>query len=1171
MYGKLYRGFESLPLRSHDMAIPRDRCFDPQKLHWWFVTGALALVVSVVWAVWVDFDRPWRELQNQNHANQAALAHLSKLASAQHTEGGAPSLDPASPSSALNLPIVDFVSPRGVPGRHEIKQVILPDVRQRLGAHDAPTTERCTTCHVSIADQRLTAAGLSGLLEDALPAINNALERTGRSRIGYPAPPINQDPDGEAPPIGQVTEHWYELDESTRAFYLGRLLDVANTYLAIEDRHPISFTKPFTAHSDLGVFVSGSSAHPLSSMGCTACHGGNPQETDFILAAHRPNDPEQAKQWQGRYGGVRLGSATSTFEQVSRSWDQTMLPLRHVEAGCAGCHTRVSDVSRFGATGHGVYLDRGRHLASRLGCKNCHLLDDTLEADRVGPDLTRLATKTTPEFVKSWVLTPQEFRPSTRMPHFFDQENNRAESADALDPHPKMRVEAEVAAIVECLFAVSEPAEMRTPPVGVVGKASWGQALFRSVGCLGCHGSIAEFGRQWYVRRQGVSGGGRGSAAREYDIWRYEDRVRDAMRTYPDETDTIFEPAPLRTHPTKRADIRIFTRYAPELSRVGSKASRAWLFSWLTAPDRHAPDTRMPNPRLSPEEAAHVAEYLSSLDDYRPAPDDAGNTIAEQEISEELLSNMLGGRVRPGDSAAGAPQLTEALVVRLGASLGEDRVRSMATRLSAEQRGRVLLGSKLIGHYGCSACHRIPGFEDTPRPGPDLNDWGEKSISRLFFGYFEPGHDPVRRAHPGTFENVYPKDADRLIPRAGGTNPPAKVSRDRASFARHKLLNPRIWDRMMAKAPYEKTKMPNLYLASPDVDALVTYLLSRRTPRVSRKLLIDYDGTCAGMLADGRDMVRKLNCVGCHEIDGNVAVIRQYSPVAPNDLREFDDVPPSLRGVGAKLQSSWLYGFLDEAVTIRPWLSARMPNFHLEREDRLRLMRFFVGLGQDESRWLADRLKVIEEGDRADTNIGRDMGSFAAALSEIRDYATANLLIDPADNTKSLTSDDRRLVAKAEGLRRLYDVSFPAMDVPSPGTTADRIRDGEILFASLACTACHAFVDPEIPAETVHRMAPDLQPLYRRLRREWVYKWLERPGHIVEYTYMPDLFGDDVSSPFVGWSPADRAPLAARLRDPELLDDGQGAIEAMTDFLFDAGPRWLRRPNLDRPKLRGGQ
>src|SRR5206468_6637613 len=50
--------------------------------------------------------------------------------------------------------------------------------------------------------------------------------------------------------------------------------------------------------------------------------------------------------------------------------------------------------------------------------------------------------------------------------------------------------------------------------------------------------------------------------------------------------------------------------HGPDLANVGSKTTVEWLFSWLKDPKSYNPQTRMPNLRLTDQEAADIATYL---------------------------------------------------------------------------------------------------------------------------------------------------------------------------------------------------------------------------------------------------------------------------------------------------------------------------------------------------------------------------------------------------------------------------------------------------------------------------------------------------------------------------------------------------------------------------------
>ncbi len=52
----------------------------------------------------------------------------------------------------------------------------------------------------------------------------------------------------------------------------------------------------------------------------------------------------------------------------------------------------------------------------------------------------------------------------------------------------------------------------------------------------------------------------------------------------------------------------------------------------------------------------------------------------------------------------------------------------------------LFVGEKIIGHYGCYACHAIPGFEKAKPIGVELSEWGNKPVHLLDFGFVHLPH-----------------------------------------------------------------------------------------------------------------------------------------------------------------------------------------------------------------------------------------------------------------------------------------------------------------------------------------------------------------------------------------------------------------------------------------------
>nr|MCS5614670.1 c-type cytochrome [Candidatus Neomarinimicrobiota bacterium] len=187
-------------------------------------------------------------------------------------------------------------------------------------------------------------------------------------------------------------------------------------------------------------------------------------------------------------------------------------------------------------------LSLGLSVFEKAGCYACHNVGRWADAPKPGPSLYHLASKTNKDWTYKWILEPRSFRHNTWMPHFFKKGNNSA-------PEDLERTEQEVLAMTEYLFSTSTP--YKTADVDYAGDQEKGRVLVNSLGCKGCHQIQPE-------------------PDSEYDP------SVDAIRT----------------------------EQGPNLIRLGSKVNRQWLLGWLKNPYSYHPDTKMPNLRLSDQEAA---------------------------------------------------------------------------------------------------------------------------------------------------------------------------------------------------------------------------------------------------------------------------------------------------------------------------------------------------------------------------------------------------------------------------------------------------------------------------------------------------------------------------------------------------------------------------------------
>ncbi len=387
-------------------------------------------------------------------------------------------------------------------------------------------------------------------------------------------------------------------------------------------------------------------------------------------------------------------------------------------------------------------LSLGLTIIEKAACFGCHQLDRYEGWDRRGPNLAMVAGKLEQEFIFKWVREPQSFRHSTWMPSFFNQTN----TADSAAVH---RADTEVHAIVRYLYANSSEAELPFD-LTVSGDLARGEVLFQSVGCLGCH---------------------------------------------------IMEPEPVIAEITLE---RMLQRHGPNLVGLGSKVSAAWLFNWLKDPTYYNPISRMPNLRLTDQEAADITAFLlesRSLEfEEMSVP-----ALDEGELESIALGWMAKDNTLP-------------------------RARSMMAEMSLDEQLEYV-GQRAILHHGCFSCHNLPGFEDAKPIGTPLTFEGSKPVHNLDFGSV---HD------------------------IGHTN---------YNWFEAKLADPRIFDRHTVKNPDEKLRMPNFHFSEDEIAAIVTALLGFVKADVGPEKLANRHAE-GELIQRGLTVIKDYNCQGCHLIDG---------------------------------------------------------------------------------------------------------------------------------------------------------------------------------------------------------------------------------------------------------------------------------------------------------------
>jgi len=472
-------------------------------------------------------------------------------------------------------------------------------------------------------------------------------------------------------------------------------------------------------------------------------------------------------------------------------------------------------------------LSLGLSVFEKAGCYACHQVDRWNDSPKPGPSLYHLASKTNKDWTYKWILEPRSFRHNTWMPHFFKKGNNSA-------PEDLERTEQEVLAMTEYLFSTSTP--YKTADVDYAGDQEKGRVLVNSLGCKGCHQIQPE-------------------PDSEYDP------SVDAIRT----------------------------EQGPNLIRLGSKVNRQWLLGWLKNPYSYHPDTKMPNLRLSDQEAADIAAYL----------------LADKNKTFDQLA---------------VPSVNESIVDRISADFLSQLLRQdqVARRLEDMEIIEKLnyAGEKLIGNYGCYSCHNIAGFEGKKPIGTSLNVEGSKLISKLDFAFW---HDEIPHTKWDWFyAKVDKPETFDLIPNDDGT------------YAVKELPS------------LDKSRMPHYGLTDKEIDALVTLIMGLVKDEIPESKLPEKTPAYLAV-TKGERFIHTNNCLGCHKIDGEggaiwTATAAWLGEVAGSENSEDISLvqsfsPPLLNTEGRKVQPDWLLDWFQNVSMIRPHLQVRMPSYDFTHQE----------------------------------------------------------------------------------------------------------------------------------------------------------------------------------------------------------------------------------------------
>lgn len=883
-----------------------------------FAVSNILLLITVVWMVWDDYDREWKNYQRQfvsletevtraslqqaeqeidpNQLQALETERAAALAEQQQNQGRIDELraqlSDIGDQLALATQNYNFAKATYDTDKYdyEVRKQADPSIEETEGPQiEAQFAEveslnremqRVEAERNRVNDELKALTGRVDDLDAQITQINTDRDRL-TARLDDLAPSMAKELVLNAPlldfmaPTIQVHQILTPGIVDDVNFTRVPKMDRCTTcHVAIDRAGYEDYPQPFTTHPDLDVYVGGASPHPIESTGCTVCHEGMGQSLTFLDAAHTPSDDEERQRWEEQYGW-----------EDPHLWDYPMLEKGMVDASCAKCHEDAIYVP------HAPDLNVAYAQYERAGCYACHTTRGFEGLRQPGPSLARIGAKLTPDWVKTWLRNPRAVKSNTWMPKFWYLENSNAP-----EDHPRNEVEIE--AVTAYLFAHSEPYEFAVPSPSR-GDAVRGQQIVESVGCLGCHIT--------------------------------DDTPRE-------------EAGPRRT-------------FGQPLLGVGSKTTYAWVFDWVRDPRHYNPATYMPNLRLTDAEAADVATYLMTL--TGPAGDPAPVTVGQEEIDATLLDYLSSvvpmaeaeSTMASMDANARLLELGQRVILRRGCFSchqieGFEDAQPIGIELSEE-------GSKLLTQLDFAFNHEIPHtkvgwFKQKMRSPRSFDDNRVlQPLERLRmpdFGFTEAEAKRAVTAVMSFQRDIQPKGSwAPTTARSTALERGRELTRRRNCVGCHTIegdggdylqlvddpsLGPPLLTPEGAKVqpewlyaflrgpitirPWLDVRMPSFNLDDAHWNTVIDYF-GAVSNTIGEFKTADTSSRTSAELRTGRELFELLRCQQCHVL----GAIPADQPTA--------NLAPDLRMAPERLEADWILDWLEAPASIQP--GTRMPAF----------------------------------------------------------------------------------------------------------------------------------------------------------------------------------------------------------------------------------------------------
>jgi mono/diheme cytochrome c family protein len=459
-------------------------------------------------------------------------------------------------------------------------------------------------------------------------------------------------------------------------------------------------------------------------------------------------------------------------------------------------------------------------------------------------------------------------------------------------------------------------------------------------------------------------------------------------------------------------------------------------------------------------------------------------------------------------------------------------------------------GREIFYDWGCRGCHKVEGKERR-KVGPPIRKIGEKVRTDWLYRWLRNPRGYLPKTRMPDFVLSAQEAADitlLLVPRegapAGATGGSAERGRllfnetrcvtCHAVDGKGGTIGPDLgkiasklrpeWLLKWLKNPHEvvpATLMPIHNFAEGDVRDLTAFLMGEYADLELQEdqAARDLAAVAKGNVRNGKALIEKYGCTGCHEIEGiedrgeNGSELTRIGDIHISRL-EFGEVevPHDRRTV-----PNWLYNKMRKPRLFKAGL--KMPDYHFTDEDSEAVTTYLLSLTAEK----APSQYIFPMGERPSDY--DPQGEFGGVVKKYRCLVCHRIRGNGGVLAPDLSLEGSRVrkewlhtfLAKPDTIRPILVERMPQMKIRDEEIRVidsyfratlvdDRVeslsgavagmrladpeaarRGKELYFGKYACDACHQI---NLKGGTV---GPDLTQAGKRLRPEWVVLWLRNP------------------------------------------------------------------------------